>query len=52
MLFRIAKWAGADAADTFDYYAGLADAYPFEEPALLAGCSVILKSSPEAPGEG
>ncbi len=75
---------------TFDYYAGLADTFPFEEeaqpsmggkfgllvrepvgvvgaiipwnaplglitykiaPALLAGCTVILKSSPEAPGE-
>ena len=75
---------------TFDYYAGLADTFPFEEqaqptmggkfgllvrepvgvvgaiipwnaplslitykiaPALLAGCTVVLKSSPEAPGE-
>jgi aldehyde dehydrogenase (NAD+) len=91
VLFRIAKGAGRDAADTFDYYAGLADSYPFEQraqptaggefglivrepvgvvgaivpwnsplsliaykiaPALLAGCTVILKSSPEAPGEG
>jgi acyl-CoA reductase-like NAD-dependent aldehyde dehydrogenase len=78
------------AARTFEFYAGLADTYPFEEPAtptvgefglivrepvgvvgaiipwnapmglisnkiapaLLAGCTVILKSSPEAPGEG
>ena len=91
VLFRIAKWAGPDAAGTFDYYAGLAQTYPFEEsarptaggefglivrepvgvvgaiipwnaplslisykiaPALLAGCTVVLKSSPEAPGEG
>jgi acyl-CoA reductase-like NAD-dependent aldehyde dehydrogenase len=91
VLFRIAKWAGPDAAGTFDYYAGLAETYPFEEPArptaggdfglivrepvgvvgaiipwnaplslisykiapaLLAGCTVVLKSSPEAPGEG
>jgi aldehyde dehydrogenase (NAD+) len=91
VLFRIAEGAGRDAADTFDYYAGLADSYPFEQPAqptaggefglivrepvgvvgaivpwnsplsliaykiapaLLAGCTVILKSSPEAPGEG
>ena len=75
---------------TFDAFAGLADTFPFEEPAkpeagefgllvrepvgvvgaiipwnapmalisnkvapaLLAGCTVILKSSPEAPGEG
>ena len=79
------------AAQTFDFYAGLATTFPFEEPAtptaggefglivrepvgvvgaiipwnaaigliankiapaLLAGCTVILKSSPEAPGEG
>ncbi|UKA55213.1 aldehyde dehydrogenase [Arthrobacter sp. FW305-BF8] len=77
-------------ADTFDYYAGLADTFDFERPAtptaggnfgllvrepvgvvgaitawngplaqitykvapaLLAGCTVILKPSPEAPGE-
>jgi aldehyde dehydrogenase (NAD+) len=74
----------------FEYYAGLADTFPFEEratpsigefglivrepvgvvgaiipwngplqlisykiaPALLAGCTVVLKSSPEAPAEG
>ena len=74
----------------FDYYAALADTYPFEElaqptsgafgllvrepvgvvgaiipwnapvalivykvaPALLAGCTVVIKSSPEAPGAG
>ena len=79
-----AAWASA-----FDYYAGLADTFPFEEqvtpwmgefglivrepvgvvgaiipwngplvmitykvaPALLAGCTVVLKCSPEAPGE-
>ncbi|MEU6644088.1 aldehyde dehydrogenase [Saccharomonospora sp. NPDC046836] len=79
------------AAAEWDYYAGLADTYPFEEPvqptaggefgllvrepvgvvgaiipwngpvssishkvapALLAGCTVVLKSAPEAPGEG
>ena len=77
-------------ARAFDYYAGLADTFPFEEeatpeagqfglivrepvgvvgaiipwnaplimitykvaPALLAGCTVVLKCSPEAPGEG
>jgi aldehyde dehydrogenase (NAD+) len=77
-------WSGA-----FDYYAGLADTFPFEEqvtpwigefgllvrepvgvvgaiipwnapmamisykvaPALIAGCTVVLKCSPEAPGE-
>ena len=82
---------GNGSADTFEYYAGLADTFPFEErarptarrgvrahrpgagrgrrrdhpvershglisykiaPALLAGCTVVLKSSPEAPGEG
>lgn len=78
------------AAGEFEYYAGFADTYPFEEyhkptvgefgllvrepvgvvgaivpwngpvvaishklaPALLCGCTVVLKSSPEAPGEG
>src|ERR1700722_239238 len=76
-------------ASAFNYYAGLADTFPFEEqvtpwmgefgltvrepvgvvgaiipwngplvmitykvaPALLAGCTVVLKCSPEAPGE-
>ena len=77
-------------AGVFDFYAGLADTFPFEEPAqptmggefgllvrepvgvvgaiipwnapiglisykiapaLLAGCTVVLKSSPEAPGD-
>jgi aldehyde dehydrogenase (NAD+) len=91
VLHRIAQWAGPGAADTFDYYAGLAGTYPFEEPAqptaggefglilrepvgvvgaiipwnsplslisykiapaLLAGCTAIVKLSPEAPGEG
>jgi aldehyde dehydrogenase (NAD+) len=91
VLFRIAKYAGPGAAATFEYYAGLASTFPFEEPAqptaggqfglivrepvgvvgaivpwnaplslisykiapaLLAGCTVVLKSSPEAPGEG
>ena len=86
----MAQYAATGAAGTFDYYAGLADTYPFEEPAtpmagqfgllvrepvgvvgaiipwngplglishkvapaLLAGCTVVLKSSPEAPAEG
>jgi aldehyde dehydrogenase (NAD+) len=90
VLFKIAQNAGRGAAGTFDFYAGLADTFPFEEPAkptagefglivrepvgvvgaivpwnaplslisykmapaLLAGCTVVLKSSPEAPGEG
>jgi len=78
------------AATVFEYYAGLADTFPFVErkaptaggnvgllvrepvgvvgaiipwngplglipyktgPALLAGCTVVVKSSPEAPGE-
>jgi acyl-CoA reductase-like NAD-dependent aldehyde dehydrogenase len=82
--------AGISAlADVWDFYAGLADDFPFEErmkptvgafgllvrepvgvvgaiipwngplslityklaPALLAGCTVVLKASPEAPGE-
>src|SRR5580693_340646 len=89
-LYSIATGAAEGAAQTWEYYAGLADTYPFEEPAtpsigdfgllvrepvgvvgaiipwngplglisnkiapaLLAGCTVILKSSPEAPAEG
>jgi aldehyde dehydrogenase (NAD+) len=80
----------ASVADTFDYYAGLADTYPFitrheptnggavgllvrepvgvvgaivpwngpanliaykTAPAFIAGCTVVVKASPEAPGE-
>jgi aldehyde dehydrogenase (NAD+) len=90
VLHKIARHGGTGAAATFEFYAGLAETYPFEEPAtptagefglivrepvgvvgaiipwnapmglisnkiapaLLAGCTVILKSSPEAPGEG
>jgi aldehyde dehydrogenase (NAD+) len=89
VLFKVAQGAGEGAAGVFEYYAGLADTFPFEEPAtpragefglivrepvgtvgaivpwnaplslisykiapaLLAGCTVVLKSSPEAPGE-
>src|SRR6516165_10966272 len=91
VLHGIAKNAAAGAARKFEYYASLADTFPFEEearptaggefgllvrepvgvvgaivpwnvpmtlisnkvaPALLAGCTEVLKSSPEAPGEG
>jgi aldehyde dehydrogenase (NAD+) len=90
VLHSIAQYAGIGSASTFEYYAGLAETFAFEEqvtpsggefgllvrepvgvvgaiipwnapmtlisykvaPALLAGCTVILKSSPEAPGEG
>jgi aldehyde dehydrogenase (NAD+) len=91
VLHAIAQGAAADAARTFEYYAGLADTFRFEEratptrgggfglvvrepvgvvgaiipwngplalisnkiaPALLAGCTVVIKSSPEAPAEG
>jgi aldehyde dehydrogenase (NAD+) len=91
VLHSIAQYAGVGASGTFDYYAGLAGTFGFEEPAtptgggafglivrepvgvvgaiipwnaplglisykvapaLLAGCTVVLKSSPEAPGEG
>ncbi len=89
-LYSIATGAAEGAAQTWEYYAGLADTYPFEElatpsigefglivrepvgvvgaiipwngplglisyklaPALLAGCTVVLKNSPEAPAEG
>ena len=89
-LAVIARASAAGVAATFDYYAGLANTFPFEErvqptmggefgllvrepvgvvgaiipwnaplgliaykvaPALLAGCTVVLKSSPEAPGD-
>ena len=90
VLHSIAQYAATGGAATFEYYAGLADTYAFEEqvapsmgdfgllvrepvgvvgaiipwnaplglisnkvaPALIAGCTVILKSSPEAPAEG
>ncbi len=90
VLHRIAQVVGKGAAGTFDYYAGLADTFEWEQeaqptgpgfgllvrepvgvvgaiipwngplslisykvaPALIAGCTVVLKSSPEAPGEG
>jgi aldehyde dehydrogenase (NAD+) len=90
VLYGIAQYAASGAAGIFDYYAGLASTFAFEEeaqpteggefgllvrepvgvvaaiipwnaplaligykvaPALLAGCTVILKASPEAPGE-
>jgi aldehyde dehydrogenase (NAD+) len=90
VLHFIAKASVAGAARTYEYYAGLADTFPFEEeaqpsmggkfglivrepvgvvgaiipwnaplslitykiaPALIAGCTVVLKASPEAPGE-
>jgi aldehyde dehydrogenase (NAD+) len=90
VLHRVAQYGGHGAAAAFDFYAGLADAYPFVRevkaanpadygllvrepvgvvgaivpwnapagltaykvaPALIAGCTVVLKASPEAPGE-
>ncbi len=90
VLHAVAQGSVAGASGTFNYYAGLAQTFPFEEearpsmggkfgllvrepvgvvgaiipwnaplglisykiaPALLAGCTVILKASPEAPGE-
>ena len=88
-LYLMARRSAAGIAASFDYYAGLADTFPFEEraqpqmgefgllvrepvgvvgaiipwnapiglityklaPALLAGCTVVLKCSPEAPGD-
>jgi aldehyde dehydrogenase (NAD+) len=88
-LYLIAHHSAAGTAASFDYYAGLAETFPFEEraqpsmgefgllvrepvgvvgaiipwnapiglityklaPALLAGCTVVLKCSPEAPGD-
>jgi acyl-CoA reductase-like NAD-dependent aldehyde dehydrogenase len=90
VVHSVSRNIGDGCANTFEYYANLASAYPFEEPvmptqggefgllvrepvgvvgaiipwngplalisakvapALLAGCTVVLKSSPEAPGE-
>jgi aldehyde dehydrogenase (NAD+) len=89
MLFSMASGMPYMLADAFDYYAGLADTFAFEEPmqasyggfgllvrepvgvvgaiipwngplslmtykiapALIAGCTVIIKASPESPGE-
>ncbi len=88
-LYLIAQHSAAGTAAAFDYYADLAQTFPFEEraqptmgefgllvrepvgvvgaiipwnapiglityklaPALLAGCTVVLKCSPEAPGD-
>ena len=89
-LHLIAQHTAPGMAGVFDFYAGLADTFPFEEraqptmggefgllvrepvgvvgaiipwnaplglisykiaPALIAGCTVVLKSSPEAPGD-
>jgi acyl-CoA reductase-like NAD-dependent aldehyde dehydrogenase len=89
VLHSISQLSAAREAATFDYYADLANSYPFEElarptsggnfgmlvrepvgvvgaiipwngplnlitaklaPALLAGCTVVIKASPEAPG--
>ncbi len=91
ILHAIVPYFAVDAAATFEYYAGLADTFAWEEPArptaggefgllvrepvgvvgaiipwnvpigllavkiapaLIAGCTAVLKSSPEAPGEG
>ena len=88
-LYSMARRGAVGIAASFDYYAGLAETFPFEElarpsmgefgllvrepvgvvgaiipwnapiglityklaPALLAGCTVVLKCSPEAPGD-
>ncbi|ODU04207.1 MAG: aldehyde dehydrogenase [Pseudonocardia sp. SCN 72-86] len=91
VLHKIARGGLTQIPGIYEYYAGLAESYPFEQrvdptgggelgllvrepvgvvgaiipwnypmsliawkiaPALLAGCTVVLKSSPEAPGAG
>jgi aldehyde dehydrogenase (NAD+) len=91
VLFSMAIGAGHMAGAAFDLYAGMVDAFVFEEqvtptmggehgllvrepvgvvgaivpwnapfgqiankvaPALLAGCTVVVKQAPEAPGQG
>lgn len=90
VVYGIAQYAAPEGAGFFDYYAALADDYPFIErhvpsaggelgllvrepvgvvgaivpwnapigsmsvkvaPALIAGCTVVVKASPDAPGE-
>ncbi|MFR9802235.1 aldehyde dehydrogenase [Pseudonocardia sp. RS010] len=90
ILYTMSKFDGETQAKLFEYYADLADTFPFEEPvatsfgdgfgmivrepvgvvgaivpwngafgtialkiapALIAGCTAVVKSSPEAPGE-
>jgi acyl-CoA reductase-like NAD-dependent aldehyde dehydrogenase len=92
ILHSIANAFAGTIGGVYEYYAGLADTFPFEErfdappwggklallvrepvgvvgaivpwnaavnimayklaPALLAGCTIVLKSSPESPGAG
>jgi acyl-CoA reductase-like NAD-dependent aldehyde dehydrogenase len=92
IVYSVAKAFAGTIGGVYEYYAGLADSFPFEErfehppmggrvallvrepvgvvgaivpwnapinimayniaPALLAGCTVVVKSSPEAPGSG
>jgi len=92
VVHAVAQAFAGTVGGVYDYYAGLADTFPFEErfdhppgggrvallvrepvgvvgaivpwnapinimayniaPALLAGCTVVLKSSPEAPASG
>jgi len=91
ILYSMAQLYAGGTGGMYQYYASLADSYPFEEehqtysgakqgllvrepvgvvgaiipwngpvglisfkiaPALLAGCTVVIKSSPEAPGHG
>jgi acyl-CoA reductase-like NAD-dependent aldehyde dehydrogenase len=92
VVHAVAQAFAGTIGGVYDYYAGLADTFPFEErfdhppgggrvallvrepvgvvgaivpwnapinimayniaPALLAGCTVVLKSSPEAPSSG
>ncbi len=90
LVHALSQMLTPNSADTFEYYAGLGDTFPFVErhtprwggkvgllarepvgvvaaivpwnaplsllcykaaPALVAGCTVIIKASPEAPGE-
>lgn len=89
MLYSMASGMPHMLAAAFEYYAGLADSFPFEQPmqasyggfgllvrepvgvvgaiipwngplslmtykvapALIAGCTVVIKASPESPGE-
>jgi acyl-CoA reductase-like NAD-dependent aldehyde dehydrogenase len=92
VVHAVAQAFAGTIGEVYEYYAGLADSFPFEErfdhppgggriallvrepvgvvgaivpwnapinimayniaPALLAGCTVVVKSSPEAPGSG
>jgi aldehyde dehydrogenase (NAD+) len=48
VLYRISRSTGAEEAETFNYYAGFAAAYPFDQPVQLAadpGSGMIIREA-------